>query len=247
MTLRRWKDISSDPNNAEVLSYTKNTLAQARHSALIDNRNEYLCGLAQGKNVLDIGIVEHFRESSVSEDWLHKHIRNAARSCLGVDILEEEVSQLREAGYNVIAHDITGTPLPQKFELVVVGDVIEHLDNPSALFRNAAQMLEPSGRLVLSTPNPWYANAIIKNVVEGKPFTDSADHVAWFDAGTLCEMASRSGLHLDRYAGVMTERVSSIRASLFFRMAPLLIRMGVRPEVFAKTMIYEFVRSDENQ
>jgi 2-polyprenyl-3-methyl-5-hydroxy-6-metoxy-1,4-benzoquinol methylase len=237
----RWSDISRDPNSPEVLLFRRNALAQTRHWTLIDNRTAYLCALASGKNVLDIGIVEHMLESSKTDEWLHKHISKASKDCLGIDILAKEIEVLRDRGYNVLAHDITTGPLDRKFELIVVGDVIEHLDNPSALFRNVAQMLAPTGRLVVSTPNPWYGNAIIKNVFDGKPFTDSADHVAWFDAGTLCEMASRNGLLLERYAGVREGRSSSFLSSLFFTIAPLLMYCGIRREIFAKTMIYEFV------
>ena len=122
----------------------------------------------------------------------------------------------------------------------MIGDVIEHLGNPFAFFSNATKMLNSGGRIVLTAPNPWYSNVIVKNVFEGNPFTDSADHVAWFDAGTFCELAARSGLMLDRYAGVMANW-SSIRSALFLRLAPILINLGIRSEVFAKTIIYEFI------
>lgn len=235
-----WSDISKDPNCPEVLSYRAEMLARARQRQLIDNRIAHICQLAKGKHVLDIGVVEHFRESSAVDTWLHKHVREASASCLGMDILEDEVKSLNQRGYNVVAHDITAAPLNEQFDLIVVGDVIEHLNNPSSLFKHAAQMLRPGGRLLVSTPNPWYANAILKNLFEGQPFTDSADHVAWFDAGTLCELANRFDLALNRYAGVRAESSGSWKSALFMKLTPFLIALGLRPEVFAKTMMYEF-------
>lgn len=240
MMVDTWSDISKDPNCPQVLSHRTEQLARARYAKLIDNRIAYICQLAKGKHVLDIGVVEHFRASSAVDTWLHKHVSEAAASCLGMDILEDEVKSLNERGYKVVAHDITSAPLNEQFDLVVVGDVIEHLNNPSSLFKHAAQMLRPGGRLVVSTPNPWYANAILKNLFEGKPFTDSADHVAWFDAGTLCELANRFDLALSKYAGIKAESSGSSKSGLFMKLAPVLISLGFRPEVFAKTMIYEF-------
>ena len=64
----------------------KKVLDKARSKELIQDRREYLCDLVQGKNVLDIGVVEHFHESVSSENWLHKHIRESAKDCLGIDI-----------------------------------------------------------------------------------------------------------------------------------------------------------------
>lgn len=215
-------------------------LEQARDRQLIENRVAHITHRAKDKKVLDIGVVEHFSESASVSSWLHQHVAKAARSCLGIDILATEVGQLRERGFNVQLHDITESPLEQKFELIIVGDVVEHLNNPSALFMNTSAMLEKNGRLLISTPNPWYANAILKNVFEGLPFTDSADHVAWFDAGTLSELASRNGLILTHYSGVRAEKSGSLKSALFLKMASLLIMVGIRPEVFAKTMIYEF-------
>ena len=235
-----WKDISADPNSSQVLLYRSELLAKARRKELISDRAAYICSLAKGKEVLDIGVVEHFGGSSNRADWLHGQICKHAKTCLGIDILEDEIRVLQNKGYNVVVWDITGAPLPQIFDLIVIGDVIEHLGNPFAFFSNATKMLNSGGRIVLTAPNPWYANVIVKNVFEGNPFTDSADHVAWFDAGTFCELAARSGFMLDRYAGVMANW-SSIRSALFLRLAPILISLGIRSEVFAKTIIYEFI------
>jgi len=238
--IRFWKDISSDPNSPQVLVYRTDLLTKARRKELISNRAAYICSLAQGKEVLDIGVVDHFGGSSDRTDWLHGKICLYAKTCLGVDILEDDVRALQYKGYNVIVWDITREPLSQTFDLIVIGDVIEHLGNPLDFFSNAAKMLSSGGRIVLTTPNPWYANVIIKNLFAGNPFTDSADHLVWFDAGTLCELAARSGLVLDRYAGVMANW-SSIRSALFLRSASILINLGIRSEVFAKTIIYEFI------
>lgn len=79
---------------------------------------------------------------------------------------------------------------------------------------------------------------------EGLPFTDSADHAAWFDAGTLFELASRNGLALKHYYGVRADKSGNFNSALFFKMASLFIKIGIRPEVFAKTMIYEFALSE---
>lgn len=239
--MANWTEISCNPNSAEVLAFRIRALAMARYGKLIPDRIAYLCHKASGKSVLDIGVVEHFSGSSENDEWLHGKLCQHAGSCLGVDILEKEVQELRNKGYDVVVWDVTDKALPRKFDLIVIGDVIEHLGNPSALFTNTREMLATTGRIILTTPNPWYANAVLKNVFEGKPFTDSVDHVAWFDAGTLCELAARNGLHLDCYAGVMAGATSSIRSRLLFKIAPLLMKLGIRREVFAKTMVYEFV------
>jgi hypothetical protein len=114
------------------------------------------------------------------------------------------------------------------------------LDAPSQLFASAAQMLTPTGKVVISVPNPWYINVLIKSFLNGSPYVDNADHVAWFDPCTLCEMGSRHNLELARFVGVEVGEDITAKAKLFFRLSPLLIKLGIRPEVFSKTLIYEF-------
>jgi len=238
--IKKWKDISLNPNSKDVLEFRRRLLLKARRKELIINRTDYFCSLANGKNVLDVGVVEHFSKSSEDENWLHGKLCHHSKTCLGVDILEQEVKVLAAQGYNVILWDLTDKALPNKFDLIIVGDVVEHLENPSALFRNLSHMLQPHGRIVISTPNPWYVNVVVKNFKKGYPFTDSADHVGWYDASTLCEIASRTGLVLIKYSGVRTTGARTFFGRFFLKLASFFVFWGVRPEFFSKTMIYEF-------
>src|SRR5467141_2386104 len=108
--MRRWHDISSDPNDPKVMDFRRDARSKARTGRLIVDRVAYLCELVAGKSVLDIGVVEHTRDAATSRDWLHGHLKRHAARCLGVDVLEEEVKYLRAQGYEVILADITQSP-----------------------------------------------------------------------------------------------------------------------------------------
>lgn len=51
--------------------------------------------------------------------------------------------------------------LPETFDSIFLGDVIEHVTDPRAFVRTCAQLLSPSGILVISTPNLdcWWSRA----------------------------------------------------------------------------------------
>lgn len=89
-------------------------------------------------------------------------LRHAARSCIGLDILEADVGALVERGYDVRVHDLTSKPFDGHFNLVVAGEIIEHLGNPEDFLRNAAAALLPGGRLVVTTPNPYQVHRAVK-------------------------------------------------------------------------------------
>lgn len=244
--MKRWYSYSSDPNNPIILKSRRKAITSVRSRSSVNDRVSYLCSLAKGKRVLDIGVVAHTINAEQSSEWLHQHLCNVARSCLGVDILEGGIKQLQAKGYNVLKLDITTTALNQEFDLIVCGELIEHLDTPGALFGNLAKMLAHDGKVIVTTPNPWYINVLLKNIFEGQSFTDSADHIAWFDPSTLYELGQRHQLQLEKYTSVTVKDVNSLKAKLVFSLTPLFTRLGVRPELFAKTLIYEFVRCSEN-
>ena len=240
--MQRWFQYSKDPNAPVVLEKRRTAVAQARTGKLLHDRIAYLCELVAGKSILDIGIVEHTRDAVNSPYWLHGNLCRVAAQCLGVDVLEPEIEYLRTKGYDVICADITQAPIARQFDVITAGEVLEHLDTPGQFMKNCAAMLEPGGRLVITVPNPWYANVILKNVTRSSTFVDSADHVAWYDASTLYELGQRAGLRLDRFTGIGATHSQTSRAHLFFWLRPILTQIGFKPELFAKSIIFEFVR-----
>jgi SAM-dependent methyltransferase len=240
--MKRWQSYSKDPNAPELLALRRNSIRKATAGGLIYDRVAYLCGLATGRSVLDIGVVEHTRTAVENPNWLHGKLKLCAARCIGVDVLEEEVKYLCGRGYDVACADITKAPVPGKFDLIIGGEVLEHLDSPGKFMENCAAMLAIEGRLVITVPNPWYANAILKSARRSSVFVDSADHVAWYDASVLYELGQRHGLELEKFTGVGTANATTLKAKLFFRLRPLLIGAGLNSNLFAKTIIYEFVR-----
>jgi SAM-dependent methyltransferase len=59
--------------------------------------------------------------------------------------------------------------------IILLLDVIEHLGNPDIALRHIFEVLEPNGRLVLTTPNPLWSRSRIHALMHGNPtcFTQS--------------------------------------------------------------------------
>jgi SAM-dependent methyltransferase len=241
--VKRWQAYGKDPNDPALHALRQQAIARARAGVLIADRVEYLCAIAAGKSVLDIGVVEHAAAAAANPRWLHGEIRRHAAQCFGVDVLPAEIAALQAKGYNVACVDVTEQPLAQRFDVIIAGEVIEHLDATGRFMHSCAAMLAPGGRLALSAPNPWYANAIVRSVLRGPPFVDSADHVGWYDAAVLYELGQRHGLRLERFAGVGGSHPRTWKGRLVLGLRPLLLKLGLRAELFAKSIIYEFVRA----
>lgn len=239
----RWFQISANPNDQAVYKQRRSKLEGARSTKLIDDRIRNFCTLAKGLNVLDVGVVGHFAEARDNSKWLHGNLQKVAESITGVDILDQQIESLNQKGFNVKKLDITADTLNEKFDIIIVGDVIEHVQCPGRLVENCSKMLGTNGVLAISTPNPWYLNVLLKSIFGRQPFTDSADHVAWFDPSTMRELGERANLELYLYSGVAVTTAKSIRSRAVFAIRPILNLLGFNSLVFAKTIVYQFRRA----
>ena len=240
--MKEWHGHAGDPNTGDVRLTRGEVLRRVRKPESIEDRAAHIIALAKDKKVLDCGIVEHTLAATESSNWLHGRIRSAARECLGVDILEDEVNALRAKGYNVRTLDVTRESLPETFDLIVSCEIIEHIDNLGLAFANFAKMLTPGERLVITTPYHWYLNCMLKNLRSSSQLSESVDHVAWHEPFTLYELSQRYGLRMDSYTGLLVTQTYTAKAKLFFAMSRLLIGIGFKYELFSKSLLYEFVK-----
>jgi 2-polyprenyl-3-methyl-5-hydroxy-6-metoxy-1,4-benzoquinol methylase len=119
------------------------------------DKRELILSLARGKDVLDTGCVQHsWRMSIENPDWLHAAVRDAARSCVGVDFLADDAAELNERGYDIRVGNVLRDDPPGRFDVVVAGDIIEHLEDPGVFLEYIAKALRPDGRAVMQYLNP---------------------------------------------------------------------------------------------
>jgi 2-polyprenyl-3-methyl-5-hydroxy-6-metoxy-1,4-benzoquinol methylase len=237
---RAWTRPASEPTSPVALRERRDHIAAAAGAPVFD-RIAYLCDCARGRDVLDVGCVDHTAHLG-SQDWLHAHLRNVSRRCLGVDVVADEVNYLQQKGFEVICADITERPLEEQFDVIICGEVLEHLNGPVTMLRNLGSMLRVDGSIVVTVPNPFYANVLVQNLLGRQYFVWNIDHVAWFDPPCMAELAGRAGLRLRQFHGVNVSDAKTFLGRSFFRCRPLLIALGLRPELFARSIIYELTK-----
>jgi 2-polyprenyl-3-methyl-5-hydroxy-6-metoxy-1,4-benzoquinol methylase len=235
----RWINSTRNPNLPEALRRRASQLDRARRKP-IDGRVEFLAHLADGRRVLDVGVVNHVAGAVDDPKWLHGHLAKAASYCLGVDILEDDVRLLREKGYNVVACDITSTPeaITDRFDLIICGELIEHLGSPAGLFEAAARLLVPGGKLIMTTPNPYYLGRVLRHLFNAQ--RESVDHVTLLFPSGVAEFADRAGLELTEYCGVFPKSETLKRR--LFRPVRGVICWAMNDEAACETLIYECTR-----
>ena len=240
MASARWTDVACDPNSEPARNYRRSRLAAAWREP-VENRIAYLSTLVAGKRVLDVGVVDHAIGRQPDDRWLHGEVVKRAATCLGVDVLPKPLAELKARGFNVMCRDVTREPLEARFDVIVCGEVIEHLGEPGRLFHAAAMMLEPGGRLVLTAPNPYYFRHVRDN--SRGMLHESVDHVTLWVPSGIAELAEREGMALETYRGVMGRKMKKARGRLRYELVKRCFG-GPATDRFSRTLIYECVKPE---
>ena len=160
-----------------------------------DSKIKYVTDKIRGKSVLDLGCVSHDPNTYRSKYWLHKAISESASSVVGMDLSQSGVEFLTQRNFKVIMGDVQNFNLDTKFDVIVAGDLIEHLENFSGFLQSCKNNLKTSGELIITTPNPWYWRNIVKAIISTE-VKNNEEHTCWLCPRTLRQLASRHGYNL---------------------------------------------------
>src|SRR5882672_9526728 len=107
--------------------------------AQLVDRFAYLRSLCAGKRVVHVGFVDAGCQelNEQAGAWLHEHLASVARELVGVDLDPAGVDDARARGYEAYAVDCCDRSAVKRAgiapaEVVVAGEVIEHLDDPGS-------------------------------------------------------------------------------------------------------------------
>jgi SAM-dependent methyltransferase len=191
-----WTKLTSDPCDVPTREKIKIHLKERQHlyrGSLVSFFND----CAKDKEVLHIGCYEHDEKYYNSEKWKHKSINEAASECLGLDINSIGIQKMIESGYDAVCMDATSDSyIGKKFDIIVVGDVIEHLTNFSGLIEFCKRHLKIDGALIISTPNPFYIGSVLPAWLSG-PMIANFEHTCWLSESTILEICRRHDIELE--------------------------------------------------
>src|SRR3990167_6641591 len=150
----------------------------------------------KGKNVLDVGCVdEKLTRINKNRLWNHWFIYKQASSVVGIDIEYSEINKLKSMGFDVITMSAEEIYFKKKFDTVFAGELIEHLPNPGLFLQKAKNALKKKGVIVLSTPNTYAINKIIRVIqyrTNNPP--ENPDHTMYFTPENIKTLADKCGL-----------------------------------------------------
>lgn len=178
--------------------FSQGTMVHKLPKAPMVDRIDYLVGLARGRRVIHVGFVDTGCRTMQerANSWLHAHLDEVATSLVGIDVDDLGVKDAEAAGFEAYAADCR---VPEELEalglapaqVVIAGEVIEHVDDPGAFLAGLHTLVAPGGQLVVTTPNAYGLFNVLASLAHRE--INHPDHVLMFTWQTLTNLASRYG------------------------------------------------------
>jgi len=154
-------------------------------------RMEYIVDWCDGvSKILDIGC---------GDGMLAKRLSEKGSEVVGVDI---SIDQLKEGkrnskSLNFVRGDATHPVFRRgSFDVVVAGEVLEHLRRPFESLLEWRHLLKPNGRLILSTPNNVNLAKICRHLMGRKPPIRDL-HLNFYDFYTIQQILNFAGYEIE--------------------------------------------------
>jgi SAM-dependent methyltransferase len=123
---------------------------------------------AVGTEVLDIGYAE------LPNPYLSNF------HCIGYDLAIPKIKTGYSEEIQGDVNDIVNKLQGYKFDTVILGEIIEHIENPYALLDTIHILLKNGGRVVISTPNPLGFPVFFCELLGLKKYYYADDHKYYF-------------------------------------------------------------------
>lgn len=154
-----------------------------------------LLPLAKDKTVLNVGAagnVEYYLDGRRGL-WMHEKLKSVAREVVGLDLDEDSVAYANMRGEDLLLGNCETAQLNRKFDLIVLSEVIEHVNAPAQAITNLVKHLNPKGKLYITTPNPTYYGTLLRALLNIS-MNVYYDHVTAFFPENIVVICQRLGL-----------------------------------------------------
>ncbi len=207
-------------------------------------REKWIIDRCRGKAVLHLGCTDSpmTADRLATGRLLHQQLLNVSQHLVGIDLDRCALEMLREKAkipnlYHHNIEDLRTLPLKETFDIILAGEVVEHLDNVGLFFDSCRTLMGEHTVLIVTVPNAYsvkrFLSACFLRTEHVHP-----DHSAYFSPSTLACVARRHSLRILNLFGYVWEN-----PTVFNRVANLISRASIallNSPLLADGLIVEF-------
>jgi 2-polyprenyl-3-methyl-5-hydroxy-6-metoxy-1,4-benzoquinol methylase len=193
-------------------------IGKSKHCII--SREAAITEMIKNQNVIHIGCSDHIpviKQKISDNTWLHKLITDNAKNCIGIDIDRDSIDFIKkETDFQNVFH---GDILTDNFEgineknwdYVVLGEIVEHLDNPVNFLKVFKERYgDKVSKFIITVPNIYNLHQF-KNMINYLEIINS-DHRFWFTPYTIAKVLVSAGYNPEKitYANLQSLNVKEL-------------------------------------
>ena len=171
-------------------------------------RVDFIKRSCEGQKVLHLGCTNYpYTKVAIEKKMLlHFELEKCANDIYGFDFDQKGLDMLSEYGskklFQADLENLQDVALSTKFDVIVAGEMIEHLSNPGRFLQGIQRFMGPDTKLILTTVNAYCAMRFIIYALRGKGGSNEPvhpDHISYYSYRTLKLIIERHGLELREF------------------------------------------------
>ena len=172
-------------------------------------RIELVNELCAGKSVLHLGCTNYpYTQDSIDNDMLlHFSLAQTTSELYGFDFDQAGIDILEKHGtenlFRVDLEQLGDVEINKTFDVIIAGEMIEHLNNPGLFLNGIKRFMNPETKLVITTVNAYCGMRFFVYGLRGKGGRAEPvhpDHIAYYSYSTLTLLLKRHGLVVEDFA-----------------------------------------------
>jgi SAM-dependent methyltransferase len=162
----------------------------------------------RGRKALHLGCTNFpYTNEAIEHDMLlHFELEKMTSKLTGFDFDQGGLDLLKSHGskelYRADLESLEDVPLNDTFDVIIAGEIIEHLNNPGLFLNGIKRFMSPETRLVITTINAYCALRFGLYGMIGKGGINEPvhpDHVAYYSYSTLRLLLERHSFKIDDF------------------------------------------------
>lgn len=176
---------------------------EAKHKE--QRRENLIISIIKNKRIIHLGCLDHIpliEEKIKNRTWLHGLITDEAKYCLGIDINKKGIDEVSEKLHidnmifgDIIKDDITEITNTDKWDYIVLGEILEHINNPVNFLQTIREKYKNHiNQILITVPNVLTLSSFkhLKNNFE----VINSDHRYWFTPYTILKVLFEAGYNV---------------------------------------------------
>lgn len=193
------------------------------------------------------GINRRVLEVGTSTGYISKILKNRGNRVIGIEIDKEAGEIAKQYCESMIVGNVEELNLdeyiePSSIDVIVLGDILEHLRRPEILLKKMNRYLIPNGYLVVSLPNICHGD-ILLNLLNGSFCYTSVGlldetHIHFFTRKSIFSIFSNCGYNIDDFRTMITP-IGATEQKVDLRRKPLILQKFIKS--LPDSNVYQFV------